>query len=429
MTQVHSSYPASYYAATRNPAPERPPLTGQQQTEICVVGGGFTGVATALSLAEKGHQVTLLEAQQIGFGASGRNGGQIVNSYSRDMDEIAKRYGDAAGQALGKMAFEGGDIIRDRIARYGIQCDLRHGGVFAAFSKRQLRELQQRVDLWRNFGNAELEILDQDNIRQHTNTDLYIGGLLDRRGGHIHPLNLVLGEAAALEGLGGSIHEFSRVTQLEKGSRPKVHTGQGSIEAEQLVICGNAYLGKEVPQLHARVMPVSTQVMATAPLSEEQVQRLMPSGACVEDCNYFLDYYRMSADRRLLFGGGSVYGGKTPDDIESELRPHLARTFPEIADVKIDYAWSGNFALTFSRIPDIGKLDDNIYYAHGYSGHGVTGTHIVGRILAEAIHGEPARFDSFAALRNIPFPGGRRFRVPLSVLGSWYYMAREKLDI
>ena len=429
MTSANPSYPPSYYAATRNPAPERPPLQGQAQTEICVIGAGYTGLATALSLVEKGHQVTVLEAEQVGFGASGRNGGQLVNSYSRDMDEVAKRYGDAAAQALGAMAFEGGDIIRDWITRYAIACDLRHGGVFAAFSERQLRELRARVALWARFGHTELRLLDADGIRAHTNTDLYVGGLLDERSGHVHPLNLALGEAAALERLGGRVHEHTRVTLLEKGAKPKVHTAGGTLQANQVVICGNAYLGREVPQLYTRVMPVSTQIIATEPLGEERARRLMPSGACVEDCNYFLDYYRMSADHRLLFGGGSVYGGKTPGDIAAELRPHLRRTFPELADVQITHAWSGNFALTFSRIPDLGKLDENIYYAHGYSGHGVTSTHLVGRIIAESIDGEPARFDAFAALRNIPFPGGRRLRVPLSVLGSWYYMAREKLGV
>ena len=429
MAQAHSPYPPSYYAASRSVAPERPPLEGVQRTEVCVVGAGFSGLATALSLVEKGHRVTVLEAEQVGFGASGRNGGQLVNSYSRDIDEITRRYGEAAGQALGRMAFEGGDIIRDWVHRYDIACDLRQGGVFAAFSERQLRELRARVELWARNGHSELEMLDQSSIRRHSNTDLYVGGLLDRRGGHVHPLNLALGEAAALERLGGTVHEFSRVTRIESGAQPRVHTEQGSVQAEQLVICGNAYLGREAPDLYARVMPVSTQIIATEPLGEERARRLMPANTCVEDCNYFLDYYRMSADHRLLFGGGSVYGGKTPDDIAAELRPHMLRTFPELADVRVDYAWSGNFALTFSRIPDIGKLDRNVYYAHGYSGHGVTGTHVVGRIIAEAIHGDASRFDAFAALRNIPFPGGRRFRVPLSVLGSWYYMAREKLGI
>ncbi len=420
---------ASYYAATAHPASPRPPLAGRERADVCVVGAGFSGLATALSLAERGYHVVVLEAARVGWGASGRNGGQIVNGYSRDLDVVEKRYGTAAAEALGSMAFEGGDIIRERVARYGIDCDLREGGVFAALNRRQLHELEGQVASWQRFGHSGLELLDEQGIRHHTNTGLYVGGLLDRWGGHIHPLNLALGEAAALEGLGGVIHEDSAVTEVVSGATPTVRTADGAVEADHVVVCGNAYLGHAVPALRDKVMPVSTQVIATEPLGEETARRLMPAGTCVEDCNYMLDYYRMTADHRLLFGGGTVYGGTTPANIIGKLRPHLARTFPEIANVRIDYAWSGNFALTLTRIPHLGRLHDRVYFTHGYSGHGVTTTHLAGRLIAEAIDGEPERFDAFASLRNYPFPGGRLLRVPLSVLGSWYYQAREKLGL
>lgn len=419
----------SYYAASANTVALRPALQGQEAAQVCVIGGGFSGVATALELAERGYQVVVLEAARIGWGASGRNGGQIVNGYSRDIDVIEKRYGKAAATTLGSMVFEGGDIIRERVERYGIDCDLRQGGVAAALNGRQMRELETRVAGWQRFGQADVAWLDGDSIRQHVNTDLYVGGLLDKRGGHIHPLNLALGEADALESNGGTIYENSPVTRVEPGAKPVVYTDQGEVHADYVVACGNAYLGKAVPALRARIMPVSTQVVATKPLGQELAARMMPAGTCVEDCNYMLDYYRMSADNRLLFGGGTVYGGTTPDNIIAKIRPHLARTFPEIADVEIDYAWSGNFALTLTRIPNMGQLDDNFYFTHGYSGHGVTTTHLAGRLIAEAISGERERFDAFAALRNYPFPGGRLFRVPLSVLGSWYYQTLEKLGL
>lgn len=425
-----ADYPNSYYAASRNPAPERSPLNAGKSAQVCVVGGGFSGIATAVALAERGYQVTVLEAKQIGWGASGRNGGQIVNGYSRDLDEIEKRYGQDAARTLGDMTPEGGDIIRERVERYDIDCNLRtEGNVYAAFNKKQLRELENRVALWQRFGYQELELLDDDQIKHHSNTDLYVGGLVDHKGGHIHPLNLVLGEADAAESLGATIHENSPVTHIVSGSRPTVHTANGQVQADYVVVCGNAYLDRAVPALRQRIMPVSTQVMATEPLGEDTALRLMPARTCVEDCNYMLDYYRMSADHRLLFGGGSVYGGTTPANIEAKLRPHLARTFPEIKDVRIDYAWSGNFALTLTRIPHMGQLDDKTYFTHGYSGHGVTTTHLAGRLIAEAIAGERARFDAFSSLRNYPFPGGRLFRVPLSVAGSWYYMAKEKMGI
>jgi gamma-glutamylputrescine oxidase len=386
----------SYYAATANPAPERPQLTSNKSCDVCVVGAGFSGIATALSLVERGYGVTVVEAKRIGWGASGRNGGQIVNGYSRDVDEVEKRYGKDAARTLGGMLTEGGDIIRARVKQYGIDCDLQNGNVFAAFNKRQMDGLKARLDLWQYLGHTDIELLDSNTIKEHTNTNLYIGGLVDHKGGHIHPLNMALGEAAAAEGLGAVIHENSPVTRIERGKRPTVHTAGGQVQADYVVVCGNAYLDNAVPELRKRVMPVSTQVMATEPLGEDIARRLMPANTCVEDCNYMLDYYRMSGDYRLLFGGGSVYGGTTPDNIEAKLRPHLKRTFPEIADARIDYAWSGNFALTLTRIPHMGQLDEQIYFSHGYSGHGVTTTHLAGRLLAEAIDGERARFDAFA---------------------------------
>jgi gamma-glutamylputrescine oxidase len=425
----NTGHPPSYYAATANAAPLRPALAGEVQCDVCVVGAGFSGLATALNLAERGYRVVVLEAERVGWGASGRNGGQIVNGYSRDLDVIEKRYGREAARALGDMAFEGGQLIRETVKRYGIDCDLRDGGVFAALNARQMRELEDQVRSWEAFGHSGLELLDAAGVRDHVNTDLYIGGLLDRWGGHIHTLNLALGEAEALESLGGTIHEYSPVVRVERDGPPAVYTADGCVRADYAVLAGNAYLGNAVPDLRDRVMPVSTQVVATEPLGEETANRLFPSGACVEDCNYMLDYYRPTADHRLLFGGGTVYGGRTPADIIGKLRPHIARTFPELADARIDFAWSGNFALTLTRIPHMGRLGERVYFTHGYSGHGVTTTHLAGRLIAESIAAQSERFDAFAALRNYPFPGGRLLRVPLSMLGSWYYQLREKLGL
>ena len=419
----------SYYAQSANTAPERPAARGEIRAQACVIGAGFSGLSTALALAERGYQVIVLEASHVGWGASGRNGGQLVNGYSRDLDVVEQRYGTEAARALGAMAFEGADIIRERVARYDIDCHLRAGGVFAALNARQMADLKTRKTSWEAHGHDDLELLDDTTIREHAATDLYVGGLLDRRGGHVHPMNLALGEAAALESLGGVIHEQSPVVRLEHGPPARVHTDAATITADTVVVCGNAYLGNAVPDLRDRVMPVATQIMATEPLGADVANRLMPAGSCVEDCNYMLDYYRMSGDHRLLFGGGTVYGGTTPADIEAKLRPHLRRTFPELAEARIDYAWSGNFALTLTRIPHLGQLADNVYFSHGYSGHGVTTTHLAGVLLAEAIDGDASRFNAFAGLKNHAFPGGRLLRVPLSVLGSWYYQTKEKLGM
>lgn len=420
---------ASWYAASAHAAPVRAPLQGAAQADVCVIGAGYSGLSTALHLCERGYRVMVLEAARVGWGASGRNGGQLVNGYSRDLDVIRKRYGRAAAEALGAMAFEGGDIIRDLVARYDIHCDLRHGSVFAALNHRQLRALADQAEQWRALGHERLEVLDEAGIRRHVASDIYVGGLHDGCGGHVHPLNLALGEAAAIESLGGTIHEHSPVIHVEHGDEPVIHTDDGRVSAHHVVLCGNAYLGDVVPALRDRVMPVSTQVVATEPLGSAVIERLLPAGTCIEDCNYILDYYRPTADHRLLFGGGLIYGGSTPGDIIGRLRPHIARTFPELRDVRIDHAWSGQFALTLTRIPHLGRLGERVWFSHGYSGHGVTTSHLAGRLITEAIDGSPARFDAFAALRNYPFPGGRLLRVPFTIAGAWYYMAREKLGL
>ncbi|WP_188982464.1 NAD(P)/FAD-dependent oxidoreductase [Pseudomonas matsuisoli] len=426
---MSNRYPSSYYAASTNPAPRREELTADIETDICIVGAGYTGLSTALSLLEKGFRVVVLEAAKVGFGASGRNGGQIVNSYSRDIDVIERSVPPAQAALLGHMAFEGGRIIRERVKRYDIQCDLKDGGVFAALTHRQLEHLKAQKALWERYGNTQLELLDRTAIRNVVDTDAYVGGLLDMSGGHIHPLNLALGEAAVVERLGGQIFEDSAVLDIQRGPSPIARTAKGSVKARFMVVAGNAYLGNLVPELAAKSMPCGTQVIATEPLDEALARSLLPQDYCVEDCNYLLDYYRLSGDRRLIYGGGVVYGARDPADIEAIIRPKMLKTFPQLKDIKIDFAWTGNFLMTLSRLPQVGRIGDNIYYSQGCSGHGVTFTHLAGRILAEALHGQTDRFDAFAKLPHYPFPGGQRFQAPLSALGAWYYSLRDKLGV
>lgn len=419
----------SYYAASANPAPLRPELIGAHEVDIAVLGAGYSGLSTALHLAEKGYKVAVVEGARIGWGASGRNGGQIVNGLNASLQTIGKRYGQDTANFVAGLVTEGGDIIRERVATYGIQCDLKPGNVFAALTDAHLRELEARLRLWRSHGIDSQEMLGADQMRAHVATDRYVGGMIDRKGGHMHPLNLALGEAAAIESLGGRIFEMSPVTSVETdAARPALRTARGEIRARTLVLCGNAYLGGVVPALENRIMPVSTQIMATEPLGD-LARTLMPADTCVEDVRYILDYFRMSADGRLLFGGGTVYGGADPSDIKAKLWKNMLKVFPQLAATRIDYAWSGNFALSFSRVPQMGRIGANTYFAHGYSGHGVTGSHTFGRILAEAIHGDATRFDVFAGLPWIPFPGGRTFRVPYSVMGSWWYGLRDRLGV
>jgi gamma-glutamylputrescine oxidase len=423
------AYPASYYAASAHAAPPRPALEGEVAADICIVGGGYSGLSAGLELAERGYKVTLLEGARIGWGASGRNGGQIVNGLNAGLDKIEARYGRQVADFVGSMVQEGGQLIRERVAKYNINCDLKDGNIFAAFTKKQMDDLAAMKALWKRHGMDDHEMLDRAGIRAHVASDVYIGGMLDTSGGHMHPLNLALGQAAALESLGGIIHEDSTVTAVESMTgAPVVRTDRGIVRPKVLILAGNAYLGHAVPELENRVMPFSTQMIATEPLGA-RATGILPTDMCVEDVRYILDYYRLSADGRLLFGGGAVYGGTDPADIEAKLLPNLQRVFPQLKGVRVDYAWSGNCALSFSRVPQMGRLGPNVYYACGYSGHGVVGSHLFGRILAQAVDGDLARFDTFAKVPWLPFPGGRRFRVPYSVLGSWWYGLRDRIGL
>ncbi|MCL6261786.1 FAD-binding oxidoreductase [Craterilacuibacter sp. RT1T] len=429
MSETLSRHTGSYYAASANPTPKRPALDGRQVADVCVIGAGYTGISTALHLAEAGYKVIVLEAARVGWGASGRNGGQIVNSYSRDMDVIEARHGKEAARRIGAMAFEGGRIIRERIAKYDIQCDLKDGNVFAAFTQKQLDEMAAKKALWEAYGHTGLKLIDKAGMQDIVQSDAYVGALLDNWGGHIHPLNLALGEAAAFESLGGVIYEQSPVTAVIEGDKPSVKTLHGEVSADFVVVAGNAYLGNLIPKLAEKTLPCGTQVVTTAPLDAKLAQALLPGNNCVEDCNFLLDYYRLTADNRLLYGGGTVYGARDPGAIENLVRPKLEKTFPQLKGVKIDYSWTGNFSLTLTRLPQAGRIGKNIYYSQGCSGHGVTYTHLAGRLLSEAIRGQSERFDAFASLPHYPFPGGRLLRVPMLTLGAWWYEMRDKMGV
>ena len=426
----NGAYPDSYYAASRNI--ERAPtvLEGEIQADVAVLGAGYSGLSTAIHLAEKGYKVAVVEGARVGWGASGRNGGQIVNGLNASLDTIRRRYGEEAGAFVGGLVQEGGRIIRRLVSTYGIDCDLKDGNIYAAYTAAHMKDLEHKKALWKRYGMDDHQLLDREAMRRLVNTDAYVGGMLDTTGGHMHPLNLTLGEAKALESLGGTIYEQSPVTKVEhEADKPVIHTAKGRVTANVAVLCGNAYLGHVVPKLVSRVMPVSTQMMATEPLGRERALSLIPSDMCVEDVRYILDYFRLSADNRMIFGGGTVYGGTDPADVRAKLRPNMEKVFPSLKGVKIDHAWSGNFALSFSRVPQMGKIGRNTYFAHGYSGHGVTGSHLFGKILSEAIDGDLSRFSQFEKLPWIPFPGGRMFRAQYSTIGSWWYQFKDAFGL
>ncbi|MFI8397631.1 NAD(P)/FAD-dependent oxidoreductase [Pseudomonas sp. NPDC078863] len=427
MKQQHVN---SYYAATRNEVIDFPILEEVVDCDVCIIGAGYTGLSSALFLSEAGYKVTVLEAAKVGYGASGRNGGQLVNSYSRDVDVIEERYGDKTAEILGSMIFEGADIIRSRIKDYGIKCDYRPGGIFAAMNKKQLNGLAEQKRNWERYGNRNLRMLDAADIRREVGSDAYVGGLLDMQGGHVHPLNLALGEAAAIVRLGGMIYEQSAAVEITYGEPITVRTAKGLVRAKYLLIAGNAYLPQGLDnRVTAKSMPCGSQIVVTEPLTEQQARSLITHNYCVEDCNYLLDYYRLTADNRLLYGGGVVYGAREPDDIEQLIRPKIHKTFPQLKDVKIDYRWTGNFLLTMSRMPQFGRIEKNAYYMQGYSGHGVTCSHLAGKLISEMIRGDAERFNAFASLPHMPMLGGRTFSAPLTALGAVYYSLRDRFGV
>ena len=429
MPSPNLTYPPSYYAASSNPTPSRASLKGQIDADVCIIGAGYTGLSAGLHLAEAGFNVVVLEQAQVGWGASGRNGGQIVHSYSRDIDVIESRYGPEVAASLAGMMFEGAAVIRERVSRYNIQCDLKNGGIYAATTQRKIAGLVAQKALWEKWGHRQLNLIgDKATLRNWVNSERYEAILLDASGGHFHPLNLCLGEAAALETNAGRIFEHSAVTRIERAAQPVVHTADGSVRAKFVIVACNAYIGDLEPKLAAMSMPCGTQIVATerlGPLAE----KLLPSDYCVEDNNFLLDYFRLSGDQRMIYGGGVIYGARDPAHVESIIRPNMVKTFPQLAGVKIEFGWTGNFLLTLSRLPEVGRLTDNIFYSQGCSGHGITFTHLIGRLLAEVVQGQAERFSVFEKLPHYPFPGGRLFRVPFTALGALWYDIRDRLGV
>ncbi|MGH6953531.1 MAG: NAD(P)/FAD-dependent oxidoreductase [Alphaproteobacteria bacterium] len=423
----------NYYRASANRSPPYPAIEGDLSVRVCVIGAGFTGLSTALHLAESGHEVALIEANDVGWGASGRNGGQIHSGFAASMERVSRLAGPDGARTLWALAEEGKALIAERVARHAIACDLKPGCVIAAIRPRQLRHIEARVRRWREvYGYDRARKLGGDELRAYVGSDAYIGGLLDEGGGHLHPLNYALGLAEAAAAAGVRIHARSRAVRLSIEPDPLVETGRGRVRAEFVVLCGNAYLAGLVPSLERTVMPVRSHMIATEPLGEPLASTLLPADVAVTDANFVPDYFRLSADRRMLFGAGASYSTLDPLGVEAHLRRRMARIFPDLARVRIEHRWEGLLAITMSRVPRIGRLSPRgagarVLFAHGYSGHGVALSGVVGKLLAEAVGGQIERFDSLARLEHKPFPGGRFLRIPTLVLGTTYYRLRDLL--
>ncbi len=426
-----SGHVDSWYAATANPHPEHPRLRDAVECDALVVGGGFTGLSAALELAQRGYDTVLLEAERVGWGASGRNGGQIVSGYNKSMAEIARLVGPDDARHLWALDREARQILQDRVERHGIDCDLRWGYLLGALKPRHLTELRATLEEWNAYGHDGGVLLEAEAMQAMVACPVYLGGLYDPAGGQLHPLNYALGLAGAARRAGARLFEASPVRRLSPGERPVAETPDGAVRTRFVLLAGNAYLnplGPEIDRtLRARIMPVGTYMIATEPLGPERARRLIPSGCAVADMRFVLNYYRLSADHRMLFGGGVSYSGRDPHDLRHAVRRVMLRFFPDLADAGIDHAWGGYVAITRNRLPHFGRLAPNILFAHGFSGHGVALTSLAGRVAAEALAGTAERFDVLARVPHAPFPGGRRLRRPILVLAMTWLRMRDLL--
>jgi gamma-glutamylputrescine oxidase len=425
----------SYYAAHQRDRSPFPSLDGEITADICIVGGGLTGVAAAVEFSERGYKTVLVEANRIGWGASGRNGGQIIGGYGGALsykDTLNAKLSPEHRSSLRQMGTECVDIIRERIAKYKIDCDLQWGFIDVALKDSELRDLQASYKSAVEEDRADqLKLVDAGGVREYLGTDKYIGGLVNEAWGHLHILDYCKGQARAAEKLGARIFEQSLVTSLEYGDRVRVVTPDGVVIAKKVVLCGNAYLAKFAPKLAPKlsgyVLPATSYIIATEPLSDNLAKDVMPKNYATCDQRWALDYFRMTADNRMLFGGLSNYAATAPKSVISTLRNKMLKVFPQLEDSKIDFNWGGHLGISFRRIPQLGQIHPKVYYSQAYSGHGVAPTHMSARLIAEAIDGDRSRYDIISENWHIPFPGFGIIRQSMYAAGMSFYKLMDEL--
>lgn len=421
---------SSYYAALAPQAasPQRAMLQGDQRVDIGVVGGGIAGLSTALHLAKRGYKVAVLEARFVGYGASGRSGGQTIFGLAASQKSLKGQVGASDARRLFDMSIEALDCTQALIAAYGIDCDYHANHVHVATKPRHLSELNEWLhELHDEYGYYSASLLNRDELQDHVRSPRYLGGLLDTHSGHLNPLKYTSGLADAAEFEGVRIFENSQVLDYTEGSEIVVRTTAGTLRCAQLILCGNAYLGKVAPRLARRILGVGTYVIATEPLEPARARELLPSNAAIADINWILDYFKLSADHRLLFGGQVSYSALQPPRLSESMRKRMVRVFPSLADVAIGYTWGGYLDITMTRAPDFGRLTANVFYMQGFSGHGMSLTGLGGKLVAEAVSGTAERFDVFSRIPHRDFPGGALLRRPSLVLAMLYYRLRDLL--
>jgi gamma-glutamylputrescine oxidase len=420
--------PAPSYYAMADDSPPRASLIGEIRADVAVLGGGIAGCSAALHLAKRGYRVALLEARAIGYGASGRSGGQTIFGLAIGQQKLERAVGRDDAHRLFALSIEALDLTQSLIREYAIACDYQANHVHVAVKPRHVHELAQwQQELRDDYGYQSVRLLNRDELQAHVSSPRYLGGLLDTRSGHLQPLKYTQGIARAAESAGAVIYEDSEVLRYEDGPEVRVHTAHGTVRCAHLVLCGNAYIGAVAPALARRILGVGTYIIATEPLGEERVRALLPSNAAAADINWVLDYFRASGDHRLLFGGRVSYSAVQPPHLPESMRQRMVRVFPSLKDVKVSRAWGGYLDITMSRAPNFGRLAPNVYYLQGFSGHGISLAGLAGKLAAEAIAGTAERFDVFARIPHRDFPGGRVFRRPSLVLAMLYYRIRDLL--
>ena len=419
-------YPASYYAATAAPIDRFPVLKGQQRADVCIVGGGYTGLSAALHLAQRGYDVILLEAHRVGFGASGRNGGQVGSGQRQDQVWLEKTAGKENARRLWDLAEDAKTLVKTLVRDHAMPVTFHPGIAHACRTEAEVRDTHAYAEkLHRDYGYTHLEPLDRQGIRLLIGSEAYVGGEIDRDAGHLHPLNYAIGLAAAAARAGVRIHEGSEVHRVEPGPNPVVRTASGHVDCATVVLAGNGYLGQLSPKVAAKVMPINNFIVATEPLGD-RAKDLLSEPVAVADTRFVVNYWRLSEDNRLLFGGGESYGYRFPDIRKTVSKPML-QVYPQLAKTRIDYAWGGTLAITVNRMPCFTRPGKNVLSASGYSGHGVAMATLAGKLLAEATAGQNERFDLMASLPQPRFPGGAALRSPLLVAAMTWYAMRDRL--
>lgn len=417
----------SYYVDSANASPEYPGLTGEHQTDICIIGAGYTGLSAALHLAEKGYSVILLETETIGWGASGRNGGQVCPGHNMGHAELIKKVGRAAADSLWAMSLDSVQLVKDLIAEHQISCDLKQGVMHVSAKPGHVAEMRDSVAYKHKvLGYDKIRFVPDDEVQAMLGTQRYYGGEYWDDAVHLHPLNYALGLASAAVKAGVKIHEHSKVTSYTSGNNAEVCTARGVVKTKYILLACNGYLGKLEPRVAGKIMPINNFIIATEPLSDELCRQINRDDVAVADSRFVINYFKLSGDNRLLWGGGENYSSRFPRDIPNFVRPYMLKFYPELADVKIDYGWGGTLAITLNRMPHFDRINDNLFVAQGYSGHGVALATLGGKLMAEAISGSAEKFDLFRRVPTATFPGGTLLRWPGLVAGMLYFSLRDR---